>query len=231
MADVQGFEGGDSRVEASTKGVVVTLESRWKSAHGSGIASERADDAETATRRWKVVYGMFSAKKDAEQDKVFAAVNAYFAKNGSSPEGGYTKDITAAGGSVAASEVVKLVGTADGALRKFLRGKLKDSTHTLKYSGDCAADKEMVAEALSYGLPPEEAWLLADWLVPKNAYLTMEEAQVAERIRNHKIVNANMNRGGARVGVGGVRTSDEPQAGVSAVESAARPALTGNSMF
>jgi hypothetical protein len=201
---------GASGAGSAARPVVVTAKARWSAVPRNTLASERADDSEVVTARWDKVNAMFGAASDQSKDEVFAHVNAYFAKNGSSPEGGYTKAIICASASVPASDIVKITGTADGALRKFLRGRLQHCVNALKYSGLCENDPEMAAEAVALGLSSDQAWLLADWLVPKNPYLTIDESATAERIRTHKISRSHISRGGAPVGVSGQRAVEEP---------------------
>lgn len=212
--------------------VVVSEEARWEAVPEFAIASERADTEKVSNERWNVIYADFAATADPAKDEVFSAVNAYFAKNGSSPEGGYKRPIRANGKDLSADVIVKRVGTADGAIRKFLRGKLKDSTLALKHSKAIRKDPEMCAQALLYGLSPEQAWLLADWLVPKNTYLTVEEEQIATRIRTGRISTANSGRGNAPVGVAGIKDGRAAETKVSAVEKVdEKPAYAGTTLF
>jgi len=184
---------------------------RWGSVNTSPIPSERADSPDLCNKRWDKIHAKFGAKADKTKDEVFAAVQGYFAKNGCSPEGGYNGEIIAAGVAHSANVIVSFTGKADGAVRKFLRGRLQESVDCLKYSSVCTGDAEMVAEALMYGLAPEQAWLLADWIAPKNPYLTSDEMDVAMRVRSAKIAKANANRGGVQVGVKGATTVAEPE--------------------
>jgi hypothetical protein len=186
---------------------------RWEKVDSTEAASERADAPDVCKARWQKVYAMFNATSDKAKDAAFLAVNLYFAKNGCSPAGGYTQDIVAAGTEVPASSVVAVTGRGDGAVRKWLRGALLDSVNALKYSKACEKDPVMVAEAGEYGLSPEQAWLMADWLAPKNPYLSAEEGDVAARVRVHKISRANVGRGGAQVGIKGESVGGEPVTG------------------
>jgi hypothetical protein len=211
----------------------VSEQARWSRVKTGVLPSERADEKDLSDTRWAKVYSLFGATSDDQKDIVFTTVNAYFAKNGSSPEGGYTRSIVAVGRSVPASSIVAITGTADGAIRKFLRGRLQDSVSSLKFSGICERDPEMAAEALSYGLAPEMAWLLADWLVPKNPWMTQGEMDVAVNVRNNKISAANVNRGGAQVGQGGRTHAAEPDTGrpMPAVVEGSGSSYVGKTLF
>jgi len=75
--------------------------------------------------------------------------------------------------------------------------------NSLKHSPILVNDEEICANALAYGLSPERAWLMADWIAGANAFISVEEADVAERIKAMKVARAAGTRRGRHVAVAG----------------------------
>jgi len=205
---------------------------RWGRVKAAYIPSERVDDQDVCASRWTKLYGQFGATSDSDKDTAFTYVNAYFAKNGSSPIGGYKKSIIACGSSVPADSVQKLVGTREGAIRQFLRGKLYESVGCMRDSEVLRNDVEFTARGLEYGLSPEQCWLMADWIADANPYLTVDEADIASRIKAIKVSRAAKQRKGASVAVAGEsRMRDATDVVEPAATESSAPANVGRLAF
>lgn len=164
---------------------------RWASVSVVPQAAESADTSLACKAKWSKIYKLFNASREAEQDEVFAAVNAYFLRNGASPRGKYSKPIRTAGGAeVLSGEVVKITGKLEGEIRGFLRGRLEDSYLFLKNNEGVLQDEALQAIAQNAGVPHSQCWLLADWLGRDCPYFISDEAEVYNKLRTAKIANA-----------------------------------------
>lgn len=171
--------------------VHATKAQRWASVSVVRQAGENADTPEQSKMKWRKIYTLFGARGESEQDEAFAAVNAYFLRNGASPRGKYQKPIKTAGGqSVEAGEIVKITGRLEGEIRQFLRGRLEDSYLFLKHNAAIKDDEELATIAENAGVPRDACWLLADWLGRDCPYFVGSEADTYNRLRTSKIANA-----------------------------------------
>jgi len=175
---------------------------RWASVAAVPQASENSDTAAESQLKWSKIYKLFGASGETEQDEVFAAVNAYFLRNGASPNGRYSKPIRTAGGKqVQAGEVVKITGRLEGEIRQFLRGRLEDSYNLLKHNPMFKDDEVLAASAEGAGVPRGMGWLTADWLGQNCVYFVGEEHDVYAALRTSKIANAYNKRAASQPGV------------------------------
>jgi len=164
---------------------------RWANVGVVAQASENADTTVQSRAKWSKVYKLFGASGESQQDEVFAAVNAYFLRNGASPRGKYSKPIRTAGGvEVISGEVVKVTGKLEGEIRQFLRGRLEDSYMFLKHNEEIRNDEALQSTAQNAGVPHHQCWLLADWLGRDCPYFVGDESEVYNKLRTAKIQNA-----------------------------------------
>lgn len=172
-----------------------TKVSRWAAVSVLPQARENADTEVEARYKWSKIYQLFSASGETEQDEVFAAVTAYFWKNGCSPEGKYRKPVQTAGGKEAMSgEIVKVTGKVPGEIRQFMRGRLHDSYLFLKHNRALQDDEEMATRAENAGVSRSMSWLLADWFGRDCPYFVGDEASVYNALRTSTIAVANRKR-------------------------------------
>jgi len=168
---------------------------RWKSVAVVKQNAENADTPEQSTLKWGRIFSLFGARGESQQDEVFAAVNAYFLRNGASPEGKYRKPIKTAGGiEVPSGEVTKVTGQLEGEIRQFLRGRLLESYTLLKENPAFRDDNELSTMAENAGVPREYCWLLADWLGKDCPHFVGDEASMYIRLRTSKIAAAAAKR-------------------------------------
>jgi len=183
-----------SMVEPSASVTKTSSVDRWGAI--AGVSQEREDrlPVDVATGKWQRIYNLFQAKDEKGRDDVFAAVNAYFAINGCSPLGRYSREVKTEGGTrVSASDIVKVTGRLEGDVRQFLRARLKDSYESLKYSGYLKRDESALAKAEEKGIPRHLVHLLADWFKDCE-YFTAEEADIYVKVSRATIADAKDRR-------------------------------------
>lgn len=164
---------------------------RWAAVNVVEQAAENADTTVQSRQKWSKIYKLFGASGESQQDEVFAAVNAYFLRNGASPRGKYSKPIRTAGGvEVSSGDVVKITGKLQGEIRGFLRGRLEDSYLFLKNNEAIRNDEALQAAAQNAGVSHYQCWLLADWLGRDCPFFVGDESEVYNRLRTAKIQNA-----------------------------------------
>jgi len=175
---------------------------RWKNVAVVKQNAENADTPEQSTLKWGRIFSLFGARGEAQQDEVFGAVNAYFLRNGASPEGKYRKPMKTAGGTeVASGEVTKITGQLEGEIRQFLRGRLLESYLLLKENPAFKEDDDLATMAENAGVPREYCWLLADWLGKDCPHFVGDEAAMYIKLRTSKIAAAAAKRRVALPGV------------------------------
>jgi len=185
-----------------------TKASRWASVSVVPQAAESADTPAQSRAKWSSIYTLFGARGETEQDEVFAAVNAYFLRNGASPAGKYSKPIRTAGGvEVEAGAVVKITGRQEGEIRQFLRGRLEDSYLFLKHNPAIRADEHLAGAAENAGMPRDYCWLLADWLGRDCPHFVGMEGEIYSKLRASKIAVAGKKREMAQPAVDRVMAS------------------------
>jgi len=178
------------------------------------VAQNREDrlPVEDAVAKWQQIYALFGATGESMRDEVFAAVNGYFAVNGCSPYGKYSREVKTAGGiRVGASELTRITGRLEGDIRQFLRGRLKESYESLKHSRVLKDDEAALAKAEASGIPRHLVHLLADWL-RHCEFLTPEEEDIYTKVSSKNITDARERRvsGRADEGKRGDLLHDEP---------------------
>jgi len=163
--------------ESSANVVRVTPKDRWSKVDVVSQAREDRMPESEANVMWTKIYTLFGATGETARDRVFAAVNGYFAINGCSPTGDYVRSISDASGQERlASDVVRITGKTKGDIRRFLRGKLKLSYECLKHSRVLHDDEAALARAELRGIPRQYVYLLADWLSECEFLTAGEEA-------------------------------------------------------
>lgn len=171
---------------------------RW--ARVAVAAPEREDrlPLEPTVAKWQKIYEAFGATGENARDEVFVAVNAYFAVNGCSPEGKYSREVVTGGGTRRSVDVVvKITGRLEGDIRQFLRGKMKDSYECLKNSAVLKSDEGVLARAEAQGIPRHLVHLVADWFKGCE-FLTAEEQDVYDRVSARNIAEARGRRAQAK---------------------------------
>lgn len=170
--------------------------SRWADVRVPPAQDERSEAPDTSARHWAEWESKFGASSEAAKNEVFVATQLYLTKNGASPYGKYARSITANGVAVVASELITITGRGEGAIRQFMRGRLQDTVECGRTNMCFRNDDSLRGAAADYGLAPEQAWLLGDWLVPSNPWLTAEEYDIATSMRATNIKRANANQRG-----------------------------------
>lgn len=185
-----------------------TRAQRWAEVAVVPQEAENADTPKQSRAKWSKVYALFDAKSEAQQDEVFAAVNAYFLRNGASPFGRYEKNIHVAGGAeVEAGAVVQITGRQPGSVRQFLRGRLEDSYLLVKNNPAITDDPALAAVAENAGVGREHSYLLADWLGRDCPYFVGSEAEIYNTLRTSRIATAYEKRGVAQEPVDQVKAN------------------------
>jgi len=149
----------------SVEVVVQTARERWSRIETPAPQSEQRKSPEYAAAKWLQIYSAFGAQGEDAQDKAFAAVVAYFWKNGCSPEGDYSADVKSATGvAVPSGQIVKITGRLEGDIRKLLRATMKKTYDSLRYSPLVGTDEHMRDRAEEKGIPRDKCYLLLDAL-------------------------------------------------------------------
>lgn len=181
---------------------------RWAAVALVPQAAENADTPGQSRLKWGKVYALLNAATEAQQDEVFAAVNAYFLRNGASPVGRYEKHIHVAwGAECEAGAVVQIIGRRPGALRQFLRGRLEDSYLLLKNNPAIKEDEALATIAENAGVGREYSYLLADWFGRDCQFFVGPEAEIYNKLRTSRIANAYEKREAAQEPVDQVKAN------------------------
>lgn len=164
--------------------------SRWARVAVAQPQLEGRMPLETAVAKWQQIYNLFHANGEDARDEVFTAVNGYFALNGCSPSGRYSRDIvTGSGVRVPVDAVVKITGRLEGDIRQFLRGMMLESYECLKYTTVLSGNEAALAKAESLGIPRHMVHLLADWFKDCE-YFTADEQSVYGKVSQAVIAQA-----------------------------------------
>lgn len=140
--------------------------------------------------KWSLIYDMFTETSEAGQLEVFGAVNLFFLANGTSPKAKWKRDVKTPGGKeVPAAEIVKIIGTQEGELRQFMRGRMEESYLFLKNNPGVREDMYVAEKAAKHNVPADEAWLMADWL-SDCPFFVSDESSKYERIKTHNLRSA-----------------------------------------
>lgn len=220
--------------EPSQSGAVVYSQSakeRWSKVATVGQQREDRLPLEITVAKWGQIYRLFGASDEKAQDAVFAAVNGYFAVNGCSPSGKYSREIrTADGKSVLASHVIKITGRLEGDIRQFLRGRMKDSYEVLRYTDVVMKDEAAVGAAELNGIPRHCAYLMADWLKDCE-FLTSEEQDVYVAVSAKNIRKAKLRAQEGVAGPGKRADLGEPEEGPSVASPPVGPMGGGRATY
>lgn len=187
---------GDAFVNAAT------AVERW--GRVPAVVQEREDrlPEHEGDAKWNAIYRLFGARDEGARDEAFVAVNAYFAVNGCSPYGKYSRVVRTAGGvEVPVAHVVKVTGRLEGDIRQFLRSKLENSYNAMKFGRALFDDEAALARAESRGIPRHLVYLLCDWFKDCE-YLTAEEEEIYKAISARNIAGARARRELAKSEVG-----------------------------
>jgi len=173
-----------------------TVDTSWEAVGVPVQAGEDRDTREVADGKWRRIYVLFGANTEALYREVKLAWWVYCAKNGSSPEGKYSKPVRTASSTraVTAGEIVAITGRTEGEVREFNRSYLEDSYRALKSNQEWRKDPELVAKAQAKSLPIEAMHLLADWFGKSCPYFTPQEAKLYVQVSGVTIADARARR-------------------------------------
>jgi len=157
--------------------------------------SEDALSVEECKEVWAKIEkyaGLFGISED-DKRSVRLATYAYFARNGTSRDGDYSRSIVLNNGKkLEAAAIKRAVGFYP---RKFMRGCMEESYVALKSSGVMDEDERFCAKAASYGVSSDCAFAIADWF-DECPYFTPKEKQAHEAAKNYGLTRARGARGG-----------------------------------
>lgn len=181
-------------VTAASSAQVKSAKDRWGAVSVPVQETETALPLEEAQAKWQSIYRLFDAKDDSAKDGVFAAVNLYCLKNGTSPSGPYKRPIKAPNGvEVSAGAFTNVTGSLPGEIRAFMRADMQKSYECLKNVPAARQDPYVLSMAQRYGISEGRTYLLADWL-RRCPYFIGDEDRVYEMVRNRRIADANARR-------------------------------------
>jgi len=170
---------------------------RWSSVVVPEQPTETAMDKAVADGKWSQIYALAGASGESERDGVYAAVLAYFTKNGTSPEGNYKHPVSMPNGKkLPAGEIVKITGKLDGEIRQFVRADLRKAYECVKNLPALKTDPYLLAEAERWGISGGRVYLLADFL-SKCPFFVGDEDRVYESVRSSRISDAAERRAAA----------------------------------
>lgn len=169
------------------------MKTRYESVGVPVVEHEDRFPQEAATDVWEDIYTLFRATSEQTRDEVRVAVYAYFAVNGTSRVGKYSRGVTSGSETVVVHEIVKQI--TGGTIREFFRADVVDAYHALKDSGVLENDEVFVQKALDKGVPRGFVHCAVDFLRGCPEF-TNEEKQYSDAAFKNAIQRSFVARGG-----------------------------------
>lgn len=160
------------------------------------VTTAKVMDKDKNERSWNLIYRAAGIESAAESIKLAlrCAIYVYFAKNGTSPNGGYPGFVeSGAGTKLLASKIVEAVGRYD--IRQFARANAEEACEFFHETEVLSEDDHMIAMCLRYEIRPADAVGCVDFL-DDCITLRPTEADAAKVIKNFSLRRARAANGG-----------------------------------
>jgi len=188
--------GMDSGKSVASDGSASSKATDWAALRPKHVDAENAMNPRSVALVWQKMMqkaGLGSAS-ELDQKAFHLAVYVYACKNGTSREGNYAGTIVTSTGHVFQADVIPYA-TGKMNIRRFFRGNMEESYHSLKKSESMEQDEAFIARMAGYGVSAECAFATADWLADC-PFFTPAESSAHNTVLNYSLARSRRARGG-----------------------------------